>query len=754
MEIPGYKIQREIGRGDGSRVYLGLQHTFSSPVAIKVLSPEFGSSHADRQRFLAAGQLARGLDHPNIVRTHDVGQAGEVAYLVMEYVRGGDLGQNLRNGLHMQNVLAIVKEVATALGYAHAKGILHGNVKPENILISEQGTSLLADFGLAADSPGTAGAHGTPGYMSPEQLAGQDIDGRADFYSLGVVFYLMLTGQRPFETDLRHGAHPVQDRLPSLALQAKAFEDVISQMLARSPNDRCASALEIGNALDALRGNDSVPNAMIRSEAISTAEIEALGARNEASGGGPDAQRSSRLHRIGTAATIVGILSLATAAAYLGSESGTLQRALAVVGLVENPDVHDAWQDAAALRRDPSQRLGTVVEAYRNVLAIDPRRTDAQTAIDEYARGWKEDIGRLIDQGDLDTARDKLGDLADTFPDDPELTTLSDRLGDRRQAAELLARSIRLVTTSGLDDQRAVDAAIAELKEVLGLHPGNPDAVDWLDRVATHYSGVAEQYAQAGDGPRALDAMKRAERANPTFDGVENVRASVAAAVAQHEEAQAEFDRMLQQAAGLRESGDLVEAIEMYRSVLVIEPDDAVALQGLAGTSSDVRARFESLLENERLSDARSLRDRATLAGIGDDAVEEMRELYDATVKRIDDVARLNDEAESFMQQGYVTGPDPENSAVARVREALLLDADNPDAIRIQSWAATRLADVAEEAYYAGMVEDGLEYLELALAVTPGIDRWRTQRDRWRIEIWRERAAAREDTDGGDRDDP
>ena len=750
MDIAGYKIQREIGRGSATRVYLALQHTFSSPVAIKILSPDAGPGTAERERFLGQAALARELDHPNIVRVHDLGETGEIAYVVMEYIRGGDLGRNLKSGLHVQNVVAIAKEVALALDYARGKGILHGDVKPANILINEQGTSLLAGFGVAANAgSGITTPRGTLPFMSPEQLVGREIDWRADLYGLGVVFYLMLTGRPPFAPDAGRPTMPVRDRRATLPQQWAAFEAVIQRLLAASPEDRFESGVEMCRALDALRAKDAVPNAVVKSEAISVGEIAALGTRNEASGGRSDAHRSAPWHRVGAAATIIGVLALGGAAAYLGNESPTLQRALAAVGLVENPDAQFAWQDAEALRRDPGQRLGNVVDAYHAVLAIDPRHMDAQAAIDEYARAWKEDIGRLIDQGDLDTAREKLGELADTFPSDPELTSLSDRLDDRRRAERLLEQGVRLLTSAGLDDQRAVDSAIGWLKEAVALHPGNLAALDWLNRVAVHYAEVAGQHARTGDGPRALEAVKRAERANLTFEGVEDVRAAVAAAVAQHEEAQAKFDQMLQQAAGLRESGDLLEAIEMYRSVLVIHPDAAVAQQGLAGTSSDVRAAFESLLSDERLAEARILRDRATQAGIGDAAVEEMRQLLDAANKRIDDVARLNDEAESFMQQGYITGPDPDNSAVARVRQALLLDADNPDAIRIQSWAATRLAEVAEEAYYAGMAEDGLEYLELALAVTPGIDRWRTQRDEWRIEIGRERSAARENKDGG-----
>ena len=745
MDIPGYKIQREIGIGGSSRVYLAVQRTFGSAVAIKVLSPEAGQ--AARQSFLAEGELARGLDHPNIVRVLDVGEADSTAYHVMEYVRGGDLNRNLRDGLHMQNVLAVVKEIAAALGYAHGKGVVHADVKPENILINEQGTSLLSDFGIATQAgvAGTTGkVRGTPGYMSPEQAAGQPIDARSDIYSLGVVLYLMLTGRPPFDRERRRGIRPPPGPPPTLPLQLAAFEPAIQRMLARSPEDRFGSALEISGALDQVRAGGLVPNAVVKTDAISTAEIVAAAARSERPGGAADVARHSGLRRAGAAATVLGVLSLAGAAAFLGNESGALERALAAVGWIENPDAVVAWRTADELRGDPNQSLETVVDAYRDVLAIDPRRVDAQAQIDELARQWKEDIGRLIDEGDLDTARGKLADLADAFADDPDLTGLSDRLGDRRQSVALLEQNIRLLEGSGLADVRAVDSAIVGLKEVLALHPGNPDAQAALDGVAIYYAQVATDHAREGDGPSALDAVLRAERANPAFDGVEEVKATVTTAVAEHHAAQEQFQDMLQQAAELREAGSLVDAIRMYRSALVIEPDAAVALQGFAGTTSDVLAEFQILLDNDRWDEATRLLELATNAGIADDAVEEMRGLRDAQLKRIADVARFIDEAESFMQEGYVTGPDPENSAVARLRDALRLDADNADGIRLQSLAATRLAEVAEEAYYAGMVEEGLEYLDLALTVTPGITRWQERREQWQAER-RERGTGSED---------
>ena len=740
MEIPGYRIQRQIGGGGSAPVYLGLQHAFGRPVAIKVLTGE--AFRRRKQRFLAEAEVARALDHPNIVRVVDVGETSELAYLVMEYIRGGDLNHNLRDGLHIQNVVAVVKDVAGALGYAHGKGVVHGDVRPGNVLIREQGTALLTGFGVATDSAGLAvpgTMRGMPGYMSPEQAAGRDIDGRSDFFGLGVVFYCMLTGRLPFDTESHGGIQPGRDRLPGLPLQVAAFEGVIEGLLARSPDDRFESASEIADALDVVRTGSAVPNAVLKTSAVSNAEITALSARSEGPGAGADVRRSARSRRIGAAGTVLGILLLIGAALYLGDDSGTLQRALAAMGWIEHPDAVVAWQQAEDLRRDPNQDLVAVVAAYREVLSIDADRTEAQAAIDELGRQWKADIARLIDQGDLDTARVKLEELAETFPDDSELTGLSDRLGDRGQAVALLEESVRQLENYGLADARAVDSAIVRLEEVLSLHPGNPEALAALDTVARYYADVARDHAEAGDGPSALDAMKRAERANSTFEGVEDLRRTVTDVVAAHDLAQARFDDMLQRAAGLRESGALIDAIEMYRSVLVIDPDAAVAVQGFEGASSDVLAEFKTLIDNDRLDDAATLFELATKAGIADNAVEQMRRLQDAEMQRIADVARLIDEAEAFMQEGYVTGPDPADNAVARLRDALALDADNADGIRLRSMAATRLAEVAVEAYYAGMVEEGMEYLDLALTVTPGITRWRVRREEWQADLARDR---------------
>ena len=369
--------------------------------------------------------------------------------------------------------------------------------------------------------------------------------------------------------------------------------------------------------------------------------------------------------------------------------------------------------------------------------------------MDELAREWKEEIGRQIDQGQFGTASQTLADWASTFPNDPDFTGLSDRLADRRQAVALLEQSIRLLDSSGLGDVRAVNSAIDGLKEVLTLQSGNPEALAKLDEVAVYYGEAARQHAGAGDGPDALDAILVAERANPVFEGVEDVRALVMAAVEEHDAAREWFDNRLQGAAALRESGALVDAIEMYRSVLVIEPDAAVALQGLAGTSSDVLAEFESLLNDDQLDEATALFEMARTAGIPDDAVEEMRAVRDAKMKRIADVARLIDEAESFLQEGLYHGPGsreqrsgaPAGSPAPGCRQRRR----HPSCSR---WRQPGSPMWPRRPTTREWPRRGLQYLDFALAVIPGAASWRSTRDEWQAEIWRERAAESEEPDG------
>lgn len=737
MEVPGYRLAQQIGSGASAQVFLGLQHAFGRPVAIKVLLPEAADDSAARERFLREAEIAQRLSHPNIVRVLDAGCHRDTCFLVMEYLRGGDLNKNLASGLHMQNVLLVVKGIATALDYAHRRGIAHGDVKPENILFNAQGIALLSDFGVATPL-GQSGAstdgliRGTPPYMSPEQATGKALDARSDLYSLGVVFFRMLTGALPF-ADGRESA----GRVPSLPTQLAPFDGVMRKLLAQAPDERFRSGAELIAELDEMRGQDLVPSAVVKAEPIATAEIDvAVAARPSRIGlsASPTRrQRRSALLVLGSLA----VAAVAIGASYFATQPSGLQRTLTYAGLIEDPEVVGAWQEAQALRSDPNQSLGVVVAAYQRVLASDSEHADAKAGIEAAMRQWKQDAATSLDEGDYGTAEAKLDDLAAIAPGDAELTALLDRLDDIRQAQGLLADTRRLVTRAGLSHVPSVDAAIVTYKEVLRLMPNNPEAIAALDEIAVHYGGLAQRDASAQDVAAAMANFQRAVAASETFENVESVRATISEA----EALQAEIDTMLQQAAQLREAGALIDppganAAEIYRRVLATKPEDAIALQGLSEVSAQVLTTFRELLQAGRLDEARIALDRAVASRIDAVPIASMQDAFETELDNIAAVERLIAEAEELYAQGYVTtGPSAEDNVVARLREALRLDADNADARRLLSVAATRLAQVAEDAHDAGMVEEGLLYLDLALTVTPGISRWRELRERRQAEL-------------------
>ena len=737
-EIPGYRIQRLIGAGASARVYLAVQQAHPRLVAIKLLSPDATASPEALRRFEREAALVKRLDHPNIVRVFDAGFHRETPYLVMEYLRGGDLNSNLRGGLHMQNVLRVVKEIAFALDYAHGKGVVHGDVKPENILFNAQGTALLADFGIASALAGGAGEGdgprlATPPYASPEQLRGAALDGRSDFFSLGVVFYATLTGRMPFGAG-DAGSRPQWQPLPAAL---GVFQEIMRRFLSPGPVERFQTAGEIVAALDAVRLDGAVPNAVVRVEAVGTGEIEAAIGDLQQLGDAAGTPRARLRGRRLAALVLGGLLAVALlGGGYLATRPGGLTRALALAGLAEHPDVTSAWAEAEALRLDPNQSLGVIVAAYRQVLARDAGHGGAANAVLAALEQWKGDAATALDSGDADVAAAKLDELATVAPDDQDIPPLLDRLDDLRHSERLLANMQRLLARSGLDDVPSVETAIVAYKEVLRLRPGNAEAQSALQDIAVHYGALAERDARNRDVAAAMESFERAVAAMAEFDGVASVRRTLSEA----EAVQAEINALLQQAAALRQVGDLIappnaNAAETYRRVLATKPDDAVAVQGLAEVSAQVLADFRDLLERGDIDAARSMADRAAAAALGDDPVAEMQARIGAELDRIDAVAGHLAQAETLYEQGYITGPSREDNVVAHLREALRLDPDNADAIRLLSVAATRLARAAVEARDAGLVEEGLLYLDLALTVTPGIGRWREMRERWQMEV-------------------
>lgn len=260
MEVGRYQIAETIGSGAHSRVARGFDPLIGRNVAIKLLSKELARGEA-RQRFIQEARVVGQLSHPSIITLHDMGidEPSQTPYLVMEYLEGPALEQILLKGpLPYPKACAWVAEVAVALSVAHRKGIIHGDVKPANILTNAEGRVKLTDFGIARlarkesiDSP----LLGTPAYWCPEQIIGKPQDERSDLFSLGVVLYEMVTGRRPFDAQtLPAICERVLSSTPLPPSHAnsslpKSFDELMALCLAKDPGQRIASADELANLL-------------------------------------------------------------------------------------------------------------------------------------------------------------------------------------------------------------------------------------------------------------------------------------------------------------------------------------------------------------------------------------------------------------------------------------------------------------------------------------------------------------------------
>ena len=252
-----FEILAGLGRGGMGAVYRARQESLDREVALKVL---LDREPGGLTRFRTEWQTAAHLQHASIVRVHSQGVAEGCAYYAMAYVDGSDLGQMLAQGpLDGSSRLELVRflaDVADALAYAHERGIVHGDVKPRNILISREGRAYLCDFGVARTSEETPLLKmGTPAYVSPEQLRGRAVDHRADVYSLGVTLYEVLTGQRPFAAEacaqllgLVLSSRPCPPRAIDPAIPLNQ-EQVCLRAMEKEPHRRFPSMAEMAHAL-------------------------------------------------------------------------------------------------------------------------------------------------------------------------------------------------------------------------------------------------------------------------------------------------------------------------------------------------------------------------------------------------------------------------------------------------------------------------------------------------------------------------
>ena len=263
-----YEIEATLGRGAMGIVYLARDPLIDRKVALKTLRLDVGVDVADefRERFLREAQAAGRLNHPGIVTIHDVGEdrSSGILYIAMEYVEGRDLKQIMATGHRFRpsEAARIVADVAVALDYAHQMGVVHRDIKPGNLILTNNGTAKIADFGIARLESSNLTVDGqfigTPNFMSPEQISGLKLDGRSDLFSLGVVLFTLLTGQRPFVADTMHQVTrkilEEQPPIPSAVDPSvpAAFNPIVVKLLNKDPDKRFQTGAELATVLATL----------------------------------------------------------------------------------------------------------------------------------------------------------------------------------------------------------------------------------------------------------------------------------------------------------------------------------------------------------------------------------------------------------------------------------------------------------------------------------------------------------------------
>jgi eukaryotic-like serine/threonine-protein kinase len=259
FSLKGYRQLKQLGRGSAAAVYLMEHERDARLVVAKVFrqGADPASPLAPLQRFLREYEVISGVRHPNVVKIFDLGIDDHLAFIVMEYFAGGHLGERLGEGIAVDQALEYLAQIAHALDAIHAVGILHRDLKPANIMVREDGTLALIDFGVAklrdsaAELTSLGEIFGTPYYMSPEQGEGAPVDERSDLYSLGVVFHEMLTGRKPYVAGSplavlwKHRHAP----LPLLPASLQSCQPLLNRLMAKQPDDRFESAHALLEAL-------------------------------------------------------------------------------------------------------------------------------------------------------------------------------------------------------------------------------------------------------------------------------------------------------------------------------------------------------------------------------------------------------------------------------------------------------------------------------------------------------------------------
>ena len=761
QDIPGYEMLSELGEGGMATVYLAIQHSLDRKVAIKVMRRELSARNGPmsefERRFLLEGRTMAKLPHRNIVAVYDIVTRDDIAYISMELLEGGTLAERMRGGLSLGEAIGVVVQLANGLEFAHKNGVIHRDLKPSNVMFREPTTPVLTDFGIAKQSDVLASritqtglVLGTPTYMSPEQASGRDIDGRADQYALGILFYEMLTGNPPFTGEnpmavlMGHALQPP----PPLPDDLRPLQPIFDRMLAKDPNDRFANLQDFVKALRGLVvGNEALVKQLGAITAASTSErLRALGFSGEYTGGDSgfalDLLRMPRtdpsLETTNTQSMIAQAMRRPRLLGLIAAGLGVIVLSL-VLWAAFKPRVlsQDDQYLVRTLLREADRLVASgdlldppganAFEDVQKVLQKDPQNESGLALLKQIGGLLRMDAEKLLASGDLDAASEKANQALLVAADDEAVQALVKRLAaeqEQRLATERVNDLLKKAEEAQKRGQRSgPDGAYALLRMALSLTPLDKRVQTRLKALTDlEFAGVRDLLASGKDeaAEQALNGLRAEFGSDPAFAAL----AQEVGAARQIQNNSRRIDELLGKAAAALSAGRVSEpagnnAFEWFEQARQIDGDNAAV------------AVFKQKLGARLLADADAAQgrgdmeaalDRAELALRVDPALAAATSIRTSAQKALGSqraaIASQLNLARSAIASGRLLPPEKDNAR--DVLDGLLrTDPANPDALKLREALPRVVADALRGAAERNELDIAVPLAEAAATAFP-----------------------------------
>lgn len=678
VEIPGYEIECQIGRGGMATVFRAVQVALHRQVAIKVLDQEpDGSDFA--QRFQKEGHILAQLIHPNIITIYDIGiSEDQQLYLSVEYLSGGTLKDKIKQGLSLESIIEITRSIAKALAYAHERGIVHRDIKPSNIMFRHNETPVLTDFGVArvVDSQTIntiAGLTiGSPGYMSPEQILGERATTQSDLYGLGVILFEMLTGRSLYYAGnsmtvmLKHLHEPV----PLLPVKYSNFQPILSKLLAKKSADRYISANDFLQEFEwAVAGDtESLSRSGVNISEISLVDFASSKVQYYF-------KKRKRFY------LLIFFIIVSLLAAFLVPRLPELKNTeffqKDLPAQTSDQNVEELLKKAEAQLRAGQLTgeldKGNAEATYRKVLRLDPGNREALQGLQHIADEYAKQAQQQFDAGEWLASLNPIYQGLAVAPGHHELRRLQDAVNQKIAEEKVRQTQEEEQRQRGLQAEHFLTLAGNSFGEG-SLEVSSAYIEQGLLAVADHQGLLAlrdQVRAKIAERQQQAEAQHRQE-----------IEAGRQAEIAQRKQ---EANRYLVNALQAQLQDDYTASLQQVEQGLALVPDH----EGLIRLRGEVREQFAQ--EQERQA---------------------------AAAKRAEAIKTLMEQAEIQLAADRLTRPLGDN-AEETYRQLLELDPENAQAQAGFTRIADQYVQLAGQRREVGALQDSLALIDRGLSVAP-----------------------------------